>query len=265
MIRALFIGDISARPGRSAVASVLPELKKKEKIDVVIANVENLAHGRGATVETVRDMMAYGVDFMTAGNHIWRRSDFEELLDGSFPIIRALNYPDDILGKGYDIIDLGPKGKLLVAEVQGRSFIQDNVTTDMYRPLEKMLKDVEGEDLAGSIIEIHAETTSEKIATGLYLDGKVSAVVGTHTHVPTADERILPGGTAFITDIGMVGVMDSALWVKADIVQHQLKYPYAPAYEVEEEGKCRFDAVIIDIENRIKSTKIERVNKILSC
>ncbi len=265
MIRVLYIGDVSAKPGRSALQKVLPELRKKEKIDVVITNIENLAHGRGATVETVQEVMAYGIDFMTAGNHIWRRPDFEELLGGDYPIIRAINYPKDIAGRGYQIIDLGKKGKLLVAEVMGRAFIQDNVTTDMFRPIDEMLKETENEDIAGSILEIHAETTSEKITTALHYDGELSAVVGTHTHVPTADERILPNGTAYITDIGMVGTLDSSLWVKSEIVQQQLMYPYAPSYDVEEEGKCRFDGVIIDIEDRHRSSEIRRINKILSC
>lgn len=263
MIRILYIGDVSGKPGRETLGKLLPGLKKDEKIDLAITNIENLAHGRGATVDTVREVMSYGIDFMTAGNHIWRRSDYEELLGGDFPVIRALNYPKDIIGKGYDTIDLGKKGRLLVAEVQGRAFIQDNVTTDMIRPLEEMLQDVKEEDLAGIIVEIHAETTAERIATALYLDGKVSAVLGTHTHVPTADERILPAGTGYITDIGMVGVMNSSLWVKPEIVLQQLKYPYSPAYEVEEDGECRLDAVILEIKDRNSCAKIKRVNKIV--
>ncbi len=264
MLRVLYIGDISAKPGREATAKLLPEIRKKEKIDLVITNIENIAHGRGATVDTVREVMSYGVDFMTAGNHIWRRPEFEELLSGDFPIIRSINYPADIPGKGYDIIDLGPKGRVLIAEVQGRAFISDNVTTDMIRPLDGMLEATKDEDLVASIIEIHAETTAEKIATALYFDGRVSAVIGTHTHTPTADERILPKGTGYITDIGMVGVLNSSLWVEPEIVQQQLMYPYSPAYEVAEEGDVRFDAVLLDIESKTKCSSIKRLNKILS-
>jgi hypothetical protein len=262
-IRVLYIGDVCGKPGRQALSKLLSEIRKQERVDVIVTNIENLAHGRGATVDTVREIMSYGVDFMTAGNHIWRRPDFEELLSGNFPVVRAINYPKDIPGKGYDIIDLGEKGRLLIAEVQGRAFIQDNVTLDMIRPLDEMLSEVEDEDLAGIIVEIHAEATSEKIATALYLDGRVSAVVGTHTHIPTADERILPKGTAFIADIGMVGVMNSSLWVKPEIVQQQLKYPYAPSYEIEEDGECRFDSVLIDINGPASSSKISRVNRVV--
>jgi len=133
----------------------------------------------------------------------------------------------------------------------------------MFRPLEALLETVKNEGLAGIVVEVHAETTSEKLAAGFYLDGRVSAVVGTHTHVPTADERILPNGTGYITDIGMVGTMDSVLWVKKEIVQQQLKYPFAPAYDVEEDGKRRFDAVLLSVDGPTSCAKIRRVNKVL--
>lgn len=265
MIRLLYIGDICGKPGREAVANILPDLRKTLKADIVAVNIENLAHGRGATVETVREIMSYGVDFMTGGNHIWRRSDFEELLDGEFPVIRSVNYPDDIPGKGYQLVDLGKKGSILFVLVQGRTFMQDQVTTDMLRPIDAVLKKYKEEDVKGIVVEIHAEATSEKISTALYLDGRVSAVLGTHTHVPTADERILPKGTAFITDIGMVGTMESSLWVKVEITQQQMKYPYAPPYDIAEAGKRRFDAVLVEIESDCKSTNIERIHKVLSC
>ncbi len=263
MIKILYVGDVSGKPGREILKTVLPEMRRKHSVDLIVADVENIAHGRGATVKTVQELMTYGVDFMTGGNHIWRRKDFEELFSGDFPIIRSINYPEDIPGNGHAIVDLGKKGKVLFTLVQGRSFIQDNATTDMLRPLDWLLDEVKGEELSAIVVEVHAETTSEKLATGFYLDGRVSAVVGTHTHVPTADERIMPKGTGYITDIGMVGTLESVLWVKSEIVQQQLKYPYAPAYDVEEEGKCRFDAVLLTIENAKKCAKIERVNKVL--
>lgn len=263
MLKVLYIGDVCGKPGRQSLEKVLPQIRKDKEIDFVITDIENLAHGRGATESTVREIMSYGVDFMTGGNHIWRRSDYEVLLSSEYPVIRAANYPDDIPGVGFKIVDLGKKGKVLITMVLGRQLIRDNVTTDMIRPLEKILRDVEDEDLAGIIVEIHAETTSEKIATALYFDGQVSAVVGAHTHVPTADERILPKGTGFISDVGMVGPLNSSLWVKAEIVQQQLKYPFAPAYDIEESGKRRFDAVILHIDGRNSCSHIERVNKVL--
>lgn len=263
MVNVLYIGDVSGQPGREIVAKVLPDLRKKYSVDLVVAQIENLAHGKGATVKTVQEMMGYGVDFMTGGNHIWRRKDFEELLSGEFPVIRTLNYPEDIIGKGYEIVDLGKKGRILIALLQGRAFMQDPVTTDIFRPIDKLLDEVKNDDLAGIIVEVHAETTSEKIATGFYLDGRVSAVLGTHTHVPTADERILPKGSGYITDIGMAGPYDSVLWVQPEIVQHQMKYPYAPPYDVQEDGKSRFDAVLLKIDGPGSCREIERVHKVL--
>lgn len=264
MIKILYTGDVCGMPGRKTLEKFIPEIRKKEKIDLVVCEIENLAHGKGATEKTVREIMSYGVDFMTAGNHIWKRLDYEALLSDEYPVIRPINYPPDVPGKGYEIIDLGKKGKVLISIVLGRAFFpNENVTTDMVRPLENMLEEVKGQDLAASIIEVHAESTSEKVSLGLMFDGKVSAIVGSHTHVPTADERILPKGSGYITDMGMVGPMDSSLWVKPEIIFQQLKYPFAPAYEIQDEGKCRFDSVILSVEDSKSCSKITRVNKVL--
>ncbi len=262
-MKVLYIGDICGQPGREAVRRVLPDLRKKEGIDIVITNIENLAHGRGATVETVNELMSYGVDFMTAGNHIWRRDDFYELLSGDYPIIRAINYPDDLPGKGYFEIDLGNKGKLLVILAMGFAFMNERTITEPFRRLESFFKTIDPSEYAGIIVEMHAESTSEKVSAGLYFDGRISALVGTHTHVPTADERLLEQGLAYITDIGMVGPLNSSLWVKKDIIFQQNMYPYSPRYEIEEEGQLRFDSVLIDIESYNKSSSIKRINKIL--
>jgi hypothetical protein len=263
MIKILYIGDVCGKPGRKALREVLPSIRQKEDIDLVVTDIENLAHGRGATEKTVREIMSYGVDVMSGGNHIWRRKDFEELLSGQYPIFRTLNYPEDIPGEGYFVADLGAKGRVLFTLLQGREFIRDNVTIDLLRPVENLLEKFKDEELAGIVMEIHAETTSEKIATSLYFDGKISAAVGTHTHVPTADERILPGGTGFITDIGMVGPMNSSLWVKPEIIHQHLKYPFGERFDIVEDGPVRFDAVILEIADRNTCKNIRRVNKVL--
>jgi metallophosphoesterase (TIGR00282 family) len=263
MIKVLFIGDVCGKPGRDTVKKILPDLRKKENIDVVITNIENSAHGRGATPETVNDLMGAGVDFMTAGNHIWRRKEFNELLSGDYPVIRCQNYPADLPGKGYGEIDLGAKGKLLVAAFLGWSNMNERTITEPFRSFNEFYKQINPEDYSGVIIDFHAESTSEKLVFPLYLDGKVSAVVGTHTHIPTADERILPNGTAYINDVGMVGPLNSSLWVKKEIVFQQSMYPYSPGYEIEENGPMRFDSVIIEIDSSVKSKSITRVNKIL--
>jgi len=261
-INILFIGDICGRPGREAVRDVLPELRRQYNIDLVVADVENLAHGRGATVKTVEEVLSYGVDFLTAGNHIWRGNEFEDVLSG-YPIIRAFNYPDDIIGKGYEIIELSDNRKVLISTILGQFGINDPVATNPLRAVDELLAQVDTESLDAIIIEYHAEATSEKVTMGFYLDGLVTAVLGTHTHVPTADERILPKGTAYITDIGMVGPLNSSLWVDTDIIVQQMKYPYSPRYEIVETKPYRFDAVLVSSQGPQKASQIKRINKIL--
>jgi 2',3'-cyclic-nucleotide 2'-phosphodiesterase len=261
MINVLFIGDVCGRPGREAVASALPGLRKKHDIDIVITNIENLAHGRGASVKTVREIMSYGVDFMTAGNHIWRHKDFEELLSGEFPIIRAINYPDDLPGVGFKEIDLGRKGTMLVIAAMGKAFFYNERTLEEpFRRLDKLLREIDYDKYSGIFIDFHAEATAEKLSAGLYFDGRVSALVGTHTHIPTADERVLPNGTAYINDVGMAGPKDSSLWVKKEIVFAQNMFPYSPPYDIETEGPRRLDAVVINIDSARSSTAIKRIN-----
>ncbi|MCK9368690.1 YmdB family metallophosphoesterase [Candidatus Dojkabacteria bacterium] len=263
MIKVLFIGDVCGKPGRQAVAKLIPEIKKKEGIDVVITNIENIAHGRGATVATVNEMMGAGVDFMTAGNHIWRRNDFHELLSGDFPIIRGLNYPDDLPGKGFGEVDLGSKGKLLVITLLGWAGMNERTLGEPFRRLDAFLKELDYSKYTGILVDFHAEYTGEKLSFGLYFDGKVSSILGTHTHIPTADERLLPSHSSYITDVGMVGPMDSSLWVKKEIVFAQNMFPYSPSYEIEESGNVRFDGVIIEIDSPKSSKSIKRINKVL--
>ena len=264
MIKILFIGDICGKPGRKAVKEFVPALRKKHDIDIVATNIENLAHGRGATVETVHEIMSYGVDFMTSGNHIWRNEDFHELLNAEFPIIRPINYPEDLPGKGFGEVDLGAKGKVLFLSAMGVAFFyQERTLSEPFRAIDKFLSEINLDDYSGFFIDFHAESTAEKLSAGLYLDGIASAVVGTHTHIPTADERVLPGGTAYINDVGMAGPLDSVLWVKKNIIFRQNKYPYSPRYEIQEEGAIRFDSVLVEIGDGRKAVNITRINKIL--
>lgn len=264
MIKILFIGDVCGAPGREAVKRVVPQLKKDEQIDLVITNVENLAHGRGATVKTVNEIMGAGVDFMTSGNHIWRNNEFHEVLSGDYPVIRPINYPEDLPGKGFGEIDLGSKGRVLVISLMGLAFFHGERTlSEPFRAIDAFLNQIDIDDYSAIFIDFHAEATSEKLSAGFYLDGRVSAVVGTHTHVPTADERILPGGTAYITDVGMTGPKESVLWVKKEIIFQQNMYPFSPTYEIEEEGPLKFDGVLLEIEGPRKATSIRRINKTL--
>jgi hypothetical protein len=263
MIRVLFIGDVCGKPGREAVAEMVPKLKDKHDIDIVMTNIENSAHGRGSTEKIVKELISYGVDFMTAGNHIWRSNDFEAILSGDYPVIRPLNYPDDLPGKGWGEIDLGAKGKLLVVSLMGKALLNERTLTEPFRRFNKFLDSIDRDEYAGIFVDFHAEATSEKLSAGLYYDGKVSCIVGTHTHIPTADERLLPKGTAYITDVGMAGPLDSVLWVKKEIIFQQNMYPYSPRYDIEEEGPKRFDATIVDIKDSLSALNIRRINKIL--
>ena len=263
MIRVLFIGDICGKPGRKTVAKVLPELREKEKIDVVVANVENIAHGKGVTESTIKEIMSYGVDFMTSGNHIWKRKGFEEVLSGEYPIVRPLNYPDDLPGQGWAELDLGSKGKLLIVNVLGWWAMNERTICEPFRVLDSFLSSINTKDYSGILLDVHAESTAEKVSMGAHLNGKISAVIGTHTHIPTADERILTKGTAYITDVGMVGPLNSVLWVDADTIIQQNMYPYSSPYEIVETGPMRFDSVIVDIDKPNNSTNIRRINKIL--
>ncbi len=206
----LLIADIMGKPGRWAVSQILPELKKIHQIDFTIANVENAAGGFGLTREIAQKIRHYGVDCLTSGNHIWDRKDIFPYLNENPRILRPANYPPDVPGRGAGIFELIDNSKIGVINIQGKVYIKeiDCPFRIADREIEKLKKETEV-----IIVDLHAEATSEKMALGWYLDGKVSAVLGTHTHVQTADEIILPQGTAYITDVGMTGPHDSVIGI----------------------------------------------------
>lgn len=257
----LFIGDIVGNPGRKAVMKVLPGLRRELAIDLVVANADNLSSkGRGTSVHGVELMQSAGVDFFTNGDHAWKDRDFvERLNDRHFPCIRPGNYPDGNSGRGWDIVDLGAKGKVLIINVQGRAFMRDLVN-DPLRYVDMVLEQHRSEDFAAILIDNHAEATSEKWALGWYVDGRVTAVVGTHTHVPTADATLLYNGTAYVSDIGMTGPFDSVLGVeKETIISIQLlQTPHK--FETQEEGPVDFRSVLITTDNG-KAVSIERIDQ----
>lgn len=206
----LLIADIVGRPGRWAVSQVLPDIKKTHQIDFTIANVENAAGGFGLTKEIAQKIHHYGVDCLTSGNHIWDRKDIFPYLNENLRILRPANYPPDVPGRGAAIFNLENDSKIGVLNIQGKVYIKeiDCPFRIAVRETEKLKRETKV-----IIVDLHAEATSEKIALGWYLDGKVSAVLGTHTHVQTADEMILPQGTAYITDVGMTGAHDSVIGI----------------------------------------------------
>ena len=209
----LLIADIVGKPGRWAISQILPELKRTHQIDFTIANVENAAGGFGLTKEIAQKIRHYGVDCLTSGNHIWDRKDIFPYLNESLRILRPANYPPDVPGRGTAIFDLTNDFKIGVMNIQGKVYIKE--IDCPFRIADKEIEKLKKETKI-IIVDLHAEATSEKMALGWYLDGKVSAVLGTHTHVQTADEMILPQGTAYITDVGMTGAHDSVIGINKE-------------------------------------------------
>lgn len=248
-MRVLFIGDIVASPGRDFVAAVLPALKKEKKIDCVIANVENLAHGKGITERTLGEVFRAGVDYCTSGNHVVHKEGRTLLADPVTKVVRPANFPDGEAGKGYTVVDT-PAGKLLLINLIGQVFFKDGSTyKNPFHVADAIIKQHENTHLAGTIVDWHAEATSEKMAMGYYLDGRVSAVLGTHTHVTTNDLRILPGGTAYRTDCGMTGLRDDILGANREAVLHNFLHPdQSKAHWWGDEGAAQFHATLVDID-----------------
>ncbi len=265
-MRILFIGDVFGRPGRQAVTKVLPRLKEEEKIDLVIANVENIHHGKGVSDSKIQEMKAAGIDFFTSGNHIWKVPEIYNFLDtADYPLIRPANYPEKNPGRGQALISPpGSKEKILVINLLGRVYMPLH-PEDPFRTADRILEETAekglslGQGLAAIIVDFHAETTSERAALANYLDGRVSAVIGTHTHVQTADERLLPHGTGFITDVGMVGAIDSIIGLaKEEIIQGFLTQ--MPVRHRMAEGDAVFSALLLDIDEQ--SGLPEKINRI---
>jgi metallophosphoesterase (TIGR00282 family) len=252
-MRILFIGDIVGKPGRDTVKKVLPQLKRENKIDFVIANAENLAHGRGATLDTIKEMQSYGVDYFTGGDHLMWFSEFEDEIE-KLPVVRPANYPDPYPDQGYALVQHKNGKKILIINLLGRTNFGGAATflDDPFRKTEEILDKFPNEDINYTIIDFHAEATSEKAALGYYLDGKVSAVLGTHTHVPTCDTRVLPKGTLFVSDVGMTGNIYSVLGVKKEIIIDLFLTARNQKFEWEEAGNTAFRSVILDLtENSI--------------
>lgn len=208
MLTVLFLGDIVGEPGRTAVIRRLPELKEKYAVDFIIANGENAAGGRGITGKITIDLLRAGVSVVTTGDHIWDQKDIFTYIETEPRLLRPINYPEGAPGQGSIILETA-KGKIGVINVQCRTFMLP-ILENPFGILAGAIEQIRAETL-NIIVDVHGETTSEKIALGRFLDGKVSAVLGTHTHVQTADEQIFPGGTAFICDAGMCGPVNSIL------------------------------------------------------
>jgi len=255
-LRLLMIGDIVGRSGRRAVKVNVSSLKREFDLDLVIANGENAAGGNGITKEVAQELFSSGVDVLTMGNHVWNKKEAYVYIDRETRIVRPANYPPGTPGIGANVYDTRRKVQVAVINLAGRVFLQ--AIDCPFRKADEMIARMK-EKARVVVVDFHAEATSEKIAMGWFLDGRVSAVVGTHTHVQTADERILPGGTAYITDLGMTGPWNSVIGVKKEIIIDKFVTQLPQRFEVAT-GAFQFNGVVIDVDEETgEATSIKRI------
>ena len=252
-MRVLMIGDVIGRPGRRAVEALLLGLRDEYCIDLVVANGENAAAGFGLTIDTAQELFDCGVDVITSGNHIWDQKEIIPHLDMEVPILRPLNYPSTAPGRGYVSVN-----GVLVVSLIGRVFVGNYDCP--FRAMETLLEEL-GEGPRVILVDFHAEATSEKVAMGWYLDGRVSAVVGTHTHVGTVDTSLLPKGTAYVSDLGMVGPSHSVIGSTIeDVLERFLNQ--TPHRLTVANGAVKFGSVMVDIDEKTgRATQITRVDR----
>lgn len=257
-LRILFIGDIVGITGRTMFQKHIDRLKQKYAINGIILNGENSAHGRGITTRIVRFFKHNGVDVITSGNHIWHNREIYSYLDTAKDLLRPANYPSDVPGRGVTTFDCAGH-TVGVINVQGRIFMRDNLACP-FKTTESLLTYLHTKtDII--FVDFHAEATSEKIALGYYLDGKVSAVLGTHTHVQTADERVLPKGTAFISDAGMVGSVNSMLGMKKEPIIQQFLTQLPTRFSVATTAPVLLSGVLVEVDTATgKAVDIQRIS-----
>jgi metallophosphoesterase (TIGR00282 family) len=261
-IRILMVGDLIGKPGRMAAEQVLPPMRDERHLDLVIANGENVAGGMGLTPSTAQAMLAAGIDVITSGNHIWDKKEIYPELDREERILRPINYGEQgVPGRGWGIFHARDGSEVAVINAQGRTFMQpiDNPFT----VLDRLLDEGADELPPVRVVDFHCELTSEKNAFGLYLDGRVSAVCGTHTHVPTADERILPRGTAYVSDIGMTGPLYSVIGFDPKTVLPRFINALPTRFEVGS-GPIIFNAIQLDLEAATgRAVAIQRISQVV--
>ncbi|HAH04078.1 MAG: Ser/Thr protein phosphatase [Parcubacteria group bacterium GW2011_GWA2_43_17] len=259
-MKILFFGDIVAKIGRQAMVKILPELKNKYQPDVILANVENIAHGKGVTAKTLTEMKNIGIDCFTSGNHVWKKEDVAEAVELSQSLlITPANDPRTLSDQGYAVIKVNGQN-LLVINLLGRVFMNETDLRCPFRVADDILAKHNLNDLQAIIVDMHAEATSEKMALGWYLDGRVSAVIGTHTHIPTADDKILPAGAAYITDVGMVGPAESVLGVQKEIIIEKFLNDSPIVFKIPETGEVDVNALFIETAPpERRAVKIEKI------
>ncbi|MBJ6801820.1 TIGR00282 family metallophosphoesterase [Geomonas propionica] len=256
-VKLLFIGDVIGKPGREALSRELHRIVDRHMVDLVIANGENAAGGFGLTEETALDLFKCGVQMITSGNHIWDKKDALEYIKREDRIVRPANYPEGTPGKGTTIVKTPGGIKIGILNLEGRVFM--NNLDCPFRCADREIAKLK-EETPIVFVDFHAEATSEKVSLGWYLDGRVAAVIGTHTHVQTADERILTGGTAYMTDAGMTGSFDSVIGVKKEEAIQKFVTQRPSKFEVAKKD-IRINAVAIEVDEKTGlALNIERIN-----
>ena len=269
MLKIVFFGDICGEPGRRVVKQVLPEILSEQKPDLVLANAENLAHGKGVTVKTLEELIRAGIQGFTGGNHIFSKRDFVDEVFRKYGniLVRPANIPDSYAGSDAVIIET-KKGKVLLGNFLGQVFMEKQFHDPISSPFAQIndwLAKHQVEKPVATLIDFHAEATSEKVAFGHFIDGKVSVVLGTHTHIPTADYKVLPGGTAYITDVGMCAASGTVLGVVKELSLQRFTTGNWVAFDIPEEStSAELSYVIIEIDEETgKASSIQGVHKIV--
>jgi 2',3'-cyclic-nucleotide 2'-phosphodiesterase len=255
-MRILFIGDVVGSPGRDMVKEYLPKLKEKYRPTITIINGENAASGKGINEKIYRQFLEMGAQVVTLGNHAWDKKEIFDFIDKAKYLVRPANFPSEVPGTGIVFLKVN-QDEVAVINLQGRTFMP--AIDCPFKKADELIAEAK-ERTSTIFVDFHAEVTSEKQAMGWYLDGRVTAVVGTHTHVQTADERILPGGTAYLTDAGMTGPYDGILGVDRDAVIKRFLTSLPVRFEVSTGGRTQLSGVVIDVDKKTgRATKIQRV------
>lgn len=254
-MKILIVGDVYSKLGRAALEENLKKIKEEQTINFIIVNGENISHGKGMNQNHYKWLLGLGVNIITMGNHTWNNRQIYDYIDDSNTIVRPLNYKESYPGKGYVTVNYNGL-KITVFQVLGRTFMDENNLCP-FKVTEQLLKEVESDIY---ICDFHGEATSEKIAYGHYFDGKVDIIFGTHTHVQTSDLRIMPNGTAYITDVGMTGPLDGVIGTKKEIIINRFINDAKELFEPQDTGKKQFSAIIVEInEHTHKVTNVDRI------
>lgn len=263
MMKLLFFGDVFGRPGREALVRTLPLLRQRYKPDAIIVNVENIAHGSGITRSTLEELKELKIDAYTSGDHIWDDSEAREMVEeDKWNLVRPANFPPDTPGSGYKVIKVGDK-KLLVINVLGQAFIRADLGSP-FHSVNRILEEYKlGKDVDAIFIDFHAETTSEKRAMGFHVDGRVSAMVGTHTHVPTNDGQVLPKGTGYLTDSGFVGAHHSVIGLTPSMTIKRFLTQMPASKELADTGKAEIGGVFFEIGDDGLAKDVQSIREIV--